>query len=49
LGSLLANGNGLVDENGNIINLPPKEDDERKAYAKSNMEYWKKLGDRFNY
>ena len=37
LGSLLVNGDGLVDENGNLIDIPTKEDDDRKAYAKGTI------------
>lgn len=49
LGSLLVGGDGMPDENGNMIVVPDKEDDDRKVYATSTMGKWQKLSQKFNF
>ena len=49
LGSLLVGGDGMPDENGNMITVPDKEDDDRKVYATSTLPKWQKLAQKFNY
>jgi beta-glucosidase len=49
LGSLLVGGDGMPDENGNMITIPDKEDDDRKVYATSSVNKWQKLSSKFNY
>lgn len=49
LGSLLVGGDGMPDDNGNMIDIPDKEDEDRKVYATSTANKWQKLSARFNY
>jgi beta-glucosidase len=49
LGSLLIGGDGMPDENGNMIVVPDKEDDDRKVYATSTVGKWQKLSQKFNF
>ncbi len=39
----------MPDDNGNMIDIPDKEDDDRKVYATSTANKWQKLSARFNY
>jgi beta-glucosidase len=49
LGSLLVGGDGMPDANGNMVEIPQKEDDDRKLYATATSAKWQKLASRFNY
>lgn len=49
LGSLLVGGDGMPDDNGNMIDIPQKEDDDRKVYATATLSKWQKLSAKFNY
>jgi len=49
LGSLLVGGDGMPDDNGNMVIIPQKEDQDREVYATSTLNKWKKLSSKFNY
>lgn len=39
----------MPDANGNIIDIPDKEDQDRAVYATATNEKWVKLSQKFNY
>ena len=39
----------MPDDNGNMIDIPQKEDDDRKVYATATLNKWQKLSAKFNY
>lgn len=49
LGSLLVGGDGMPDDQGNMVIIPEKEDQDRDVYSKSTLNKWQKLSAKFNY
>jgi beta-glucosidase len=49
LGSLLVGGDGMPNDNGDLIDIPDKEDQVHEAYAGATLNKWQKLASRFNY
>jgi len=49
LGSLLVGGDGMPNSDGDMIEIPDKEDQDRQVYATATVDKWQKLAQKFNY